>query len=373
LTKNGIDFFAGVPDSLLKNFLAVLSFENQSIKHHICANEGAAIALATGYHLATGKTPLVYMQNSGLGNAVNPLFSLSHQAVYGIPLILLIGWRGAPGTQDEPQHMAMGAKTLDILAALAIPATVFDGTCQDSDLLVSRAIASMRSSSSAVALLCREGTFAQPQNKKLPGNSTQLSYNLSREEAIEAILAQLSGEEAVICTTGYTAREIYGQRENRKATHARDFLNAGAMGHVSQIALGIALAQPDREVICLDGDGSVIMHMGTLATIGQAHPDNLKHIVLNNGVHDSVGGQLTAGFSIDMQQIALASGYRLSLKCERKEELSEAIQLLLQSKQLSFLEIRTHAGARENLPRPPKDFSTSKGQFMEFLKTSPLR
>ncbi len=293
LEKQEVDFFTGVPDSLLKEFLAVLSCRVATEKHHICANEGNAVAVAAGYHLATGKTPLVYMQNSGLGNAVNPLMSLCHQAVYGLPLLLLIGWRGEPGQPDEPQHLAMGAATLQILQDLQIPYQILDAESQFGENIHS-ALATARTKSSPFALVCKKNVF----RKSSLNSEMDLSLPLSRAEAVRLLLESAGEKAVVVSTTGYTSRELFGQRFQAGEKRARDFLNVGAMGHASQIAFGLAIASSSRQVLCLDGDGSAIMHMGNFATIGKAQPHNLKHVVLNNGVHDSVGGQPTAGLAI---------------------------------------------------------------------------
>jgi phosphonopyruvate decarboxylase len=289
LQKHDISFFAGVPDSLLKEFLSELSQGASNKTHYICANEGNAIALAAGYHLSTGKLPLVYMQNSGLGNSINPLVSLCHKQVYSIPMLLLIGWRGEPGSSDEPQHVAMGEITTQLLELMQISYRILDSDA-DFHELVEKASREALEQSAPVALLCRKDAFAKAA-KSLPKTSAS---NISRQSAIETIL-RVAGGAFTVCNTGFTSREVFGHRDETGAPHSNDFLNVGAMGHASQIALGMAYGDSSKQFICLDGDGATIMHLGGLALIGSRGPTNLTHILLNNGVHDSVGAQPTAG------------------------------------------------------------------------------
>jgi phosphonopyruvate decarboxylase len=361
LQKHDIAFYAGVPDSLLKEFLSELSKKTSAETHFICANEGNAVALAAGYHLSTGKLPLVYMQNSGLGNSVNPLMSLCHKQVYSIPMLLLIGWRGEPGEFDEPQHVAMGSITPQLLDQMQITYFILDKNAQP-DELITKASREALSQSAPVALLCRKEAFDKAE--KAPTQESQLK--LTRRVAIETVL--LAAKESVtICNTGFTAREVFGQRAFSGASHLEDFLNAGAMGHASQIALGMASGKPSQQFICFDGDGAILMHLGGLALIGPRAPSNLTHILLNNGVHDSVGAQPTAGFEIDLKQIASACGYPKVDSCETVEQLEKLIDEHLSCGTLSFLEIKICPGSSDKLPRPPQDFARQKLQFMENL------
>jgi len=370
LVGKGFNFFAGVPDSSLKSLLALL--EAQGVKNYICANEGAAIAVAAGYHLATNLVPIVYMQNSGLGNAINPLLSLTHQRVYAVPILLIIGWRGEPGKADEPQHFATGEHTTEILQSLDIPCKIIS---IDSDVeeTIAEAVSTLKESSSPFALLCRKGLF-----DKSVAASIANTYEMSREEAIKILLKSLPEATAIVCTTGQAGRELYEFREStlrestpRESTqqnHRQDFLNVGAMGHASQIALGIALEKPDTNVVCIDGDGALIMHMGALAIIGQYGRRNFRHVVINNGVHDSVGGQPTAGLNIDIPAIATACGYKQTASCHCAADLPDAVHALISADGPSLLEIRVHPGGRDNLSRPPQQFRDSKSEFMSFIK-----
>ena len=363
LNENEINFFTGVPDSLLKSFCAYVT-ENISPKNHvISANEGGAIALASGHHLSTGKIGLVYMQNSGQGNSINPLVSLADPDVYGIPMLLLIGRRGEPGKPDEPQHVKQGKITLDLLNALKIPYEILPDDFDNARAIMDRAISYMKMNSSPYAIVVRKETFEPYQ----PQRTSDTFFELSREGAIKLVMNALSPQDIVISTTGKISRELFEYREELRQTHDKDFLTVGSMGHSSQIALGIALQKPEKQVYCLDGDGAVIMHMGSLAIIGQKAQENFKHIVFNNGAHDSVGGQPTAGFEIDLPSIAKACGYKTALRAKTVEDLKEKIELLKTSEGPSFLEIVVNKGARKDLGRPTTTPKDNKNNFMNSL------
>ena len=363
LIKNDIDFFAGVPDSILKDFCAYI-IENAIDKNHIiAANEGNAIALAAGYHLATDKISLVYMQNSGQGNAINPLTSLVDKEVYGIPVLLLIGWRGEPGKKDEPQHMKQGKITISLLNTLGIPYKILPDNVEGVRKVLKTAINSMKKKSAPYALVVRKGTFKSCKLK----NKIISQFELSREDAIKRIVDNLGDQDIIVSTTGKTSRELYEYREELCQGHSKDFLTVGSMGHSSQIALAIALSKPSQKVYCLDGDGALIMHMGSLAIIGSKSPKNFKHIVLNNGAHDSVGGQPTAGLKIDIPAIAKACGYKTVLYAEKGLELEDKLKLLKSGDGPALLEIRVNKGARKYLGRPKSSPLENKKEFMRFL------
>ncbi|MDR1862753.1 MAG: phosphonopyruvate decarboxylase, partial [Treponema sp.] len=299
LINNGVNFFTGVPDSLLKSFCAYISDHAGEENHIIAANEGGAVALASGCHLATGKIPLVYMQNSGTGNAANPLLSLADGDVYGIPLILLIGWRGEPAFHDEPQHVKQGKVTCALLEAMGIPFAVMSDDETELEKQMNACYACLKENNSPYALVARKDTFAPYALQKVEQNQGEMS----REEAIEEILKGSSPQGIYFSTTGMASRELYEIRERLGQGHGRDFLTVGSMGHASQIALGAALYKPDLVVTCLDGDGAALMHLGSLGIIGSRKPRNFRHIILNNGAHDSVGGQPTVGFKVDFAAI----------------------------------------------------------------------
>jgi phosphonopyruvate decarboxylase len=294
LTNNGVGYFSGVPDSLLKHICAFITDNVPSHKHVIAANEGAAVGLATGFHLATGGLPLVYMQNSGLGNVVNPVLSIADDDVYGIPMVLMIGWRGQPGLKDEPQHVKQGRVTEQMLDAMEIPYISLTGDNTDSEIVASIAniCSQAKENNKPVAILIAKGMFSAYSKQSEEADS---DLTMTRESAIEVILDHI-GDAAVVSTTGMPSREVFEIREANGLSHERDFLTVGAMGHTSQIALGVASSAPGRQVVCIDGDGSLIMHMGSMAITGASECKNFVHIVLNNGAHDSVGGQPTVGF-----------------------------------------------------------------------------
>ncbi|GHV67103.1 phosphonopyruvate decarboxylase [Spirochaetia bacterium] len=362
LINHGTEFFSGVPDSLLKSFCAWLTCHAGKNKHIIAVNEGAAVGLASGYHLATGKIPLVYMQNSGIGNAVNPLLSLADGDVYRIPLLLLIGWRGEAGTRDEPQHIKQGKVTLDLFDAMKIPFCVLSDKEDEAAVQLDEAYRRIQKDQSPFALIVRKDTFAPYVPDAVPAPEAEMS----RESAIEEIILSSAPEELFISTTGMASRELYELREKHGQGHEKDFLTVGSMGHASSVALGLALQKPELPVTCLDGDGAALMHLGSLAAIGAERPANLRHIVLNNGAHDSVGGQPTIAREIDLGGIARAAGYTEAVTVRTMEELKN----ILKEKKLprpSFIEIMVRKGNRKDLGRPLSSPPENKESFMRFI------
>lgn len=366
LSAKGVNFFAGVPDSLLKDFCAYVTDNTPSDKHIIAANEGNAVALAAGRYLALGEIGMVYMQNSGLGNAVNPLASLADPKVYSIPMYLLIGWRGQPGVKDEPQHAKQGEITLDLLKTLGIAHALLPGSLEEAKEVVDKSMEYMQKSKAPFALVAEKNTFAPCALK----TDRKTSYPFTREEAVKFILKKAQPEDVVVSTTGKTSRELFEYREEVGNSHEKDFLTVGSMGHSSQIAMGIALAKPEKTVICLDGDGALLMHMGGLAIIGEQAPANFKHIVLNNGCHDSVGGQPTACYMVDIPAIARACGYRWAAVAETEEEILTSMETFLSEKGPALLEIRVNKGSRKDLGRPTTTPIENKEAFMKFLSRS---
>ncbi|NCE66461.1 phosphonopyruvate decarboxylase, partial [Pseudoflavonifractor sp. 524-17] len=343
------DFYAGVPDSQLKALCSFLMdrYGLDPAHHVIAANEGNAAALAAGYHLATGKVPVVYLQNSGLGNVVNPAASLLNEKVYGIPCLFVVGWRGEPGVHDEPQHLFQGEITLDLLNTLDIPAFVVDKTTAPEELADTLAqYRALFARGRQAALVVRRGALEYGGNTAY-GNP----HPMSREEAIRHILAA-SGDDAVVATTGKASRELYELREGQGQDHSRDFLTVGSMGHSSSIALGIALQKPGRRVWCLDGDGAALMHLGAMAVIGASRPDNLIHVVLNNEAHESVGGMPTVAGRIDFPAVARACGYPAAMSADCPEGLEHALKTAKAGDLLAFIEVKCALGARANLRRP---------------------
>lgn len=364
LAENGISFFAGVPDSLLKDLCAYVTDHADDRHHIIAANEGAAVGIAAGHYLATGRVPLVYMQNSGLGNTVNPLLSLADEQVYSIPMLLVIGWRGEPGVKDEPQHKKQGLVTLDLLEAMRIPHVVLsdDEDAAEGELL--DLIGRCRTASMPHAVVIRKGIFGKYSLKKTAENG----YALSREDALKAVIGELCPEDVVVSTTGKLSRELFEYRESLGQGHGRDFLTVGSMGHSSSIALGIALDRPERCVYCLDGDGAFLMHMGAVSNIGVLRPGNYRHVVFNNGAHESVGAQPTVGFRVDMPAVARACGYTAVYTAETREEIRAALLRMRTADGPALLEVRCGIASRDDLGRPTSTPVENKESFMQFLK-----
>ncbi len=362
-TKNGTDFFAGVPDSLLKNFCAYVTDNADESRHFISANEGSAVGLAAGYHLATGKIPLVYMQNSGIGNAVNPLLSLVDQDVYEIPLVLVIGWRGEPGVHDEPQHKKQGKVTLSLLEAMGIPYSIMAADEKELESQIAACYSHIKDKKTSYAFVVRKDTFGPYTLQK----NESVDAEMTREEAIEAVMLSSDSREIFVSTTGMASRELYELREKHGLGHKQDFLTVGSMGHASQIALSIALAKKNRHVTCIDGDGAFIMQMGGLCTIGTRKPANFRHVVINNGAHDSVGGQPTVALDIDIPAIARAAGYEKTLVVRTKVELEGALKS--KEEATTLIEIRTRKGSRKDLGRPKESPVENKSALMDFIKS----
>ncbi|MCR5678649.1 MAG: phosphonopyruvate decarboxylase [Prevotella sp.] len=359
LIESGVDLFTGVPDSLLKNFCAYVTDTAPSHKHIIAANEGNAVGIAAGHYLATGHPALVYMQNSGLGNTVNPLLSLADEKVYSIPMVLMIGWRGEPGVHDEPQHVKQGEVTLALLDAMQIPYVVLEDVGQ-----IQQMVALAMERKAPTALVIRKGTFGAYKLKNVSHNDNPLS----REEALKLVVEHLRNDDVIVSTTGKLSRELFELREARKEGHGHDFLTVGSMGHSSSIALGIALEKPGRRVFCFDGDGAFIMHTGALGINASMQPRNLFHILFNNGAHESVGGQPTIGFRLDATGIAKASGYRHAFSATTADEMLSALQQLEHLEGPVLLELRVAINSRDDLGRPTTTPIENKEAFMEELR-----
>ncbi len=355
----GCEFFTGVPDSQLRALCDYLinTYGTDPEHHIIAANEGNALALAAGYNLATGKIPAVYMQNSGLGNIVNPSTSLTNPKVYNIPVIFIVGWRGEPDLHDEPQHIYQGAVTLDMLSLLGIRYFVVSKDTAINEL--EHAMSDFReilSEGGDAAFVIRKGALT----------GAKVSYSndnaMTREEIIRHIIT-FSGDSPVISTTGKASRELFELR----TTHERDFLTVGSMGHASSIALGVALHKPSQKVWCIDGDGAVLMHLGAMAVIGSLAVNNLVHIVINNSAHESVGGLPTAAGKISLPEIARACGYVQVFSVDSYDSLDEALKFARDNDCLTFIEAKSRIGARENLGRPTTTPIENKNAFIAYL------
>ncbi len=367
LRENGIDCFAGVPDSLLKNICAYIT-DHCDVEHNIiAANEGAAVGLAAGHYLATGQPACVYMQNSGEGNIINPLASLTDPEVYNIPVLLLVGWRGRPGVHDEPQHVKQGKVTTGLLNTMGINFDVLSKEEDKAEKQIAKAIDALKKKD-VYALVIEKDTFEDYKLQNVEKNN----LTMSREEAIQTVAAALGEKDCIVSTTGMISRELFEYRAAMNQGHERDFLTVGSMGHASQIALGIAMAKPDRKVWCFDGDGAAIMHMGSMAIVANKAPKNYVHVVFNNGAHDSVGGQPTVGLKIDLPAVAKAVGYKSVYSVDSIDALHEQLSII--NSQLSineypiFLEIHVRKGNRKDLGRPTTTPIQNKEALMSFLQ-----
>lgn len=360
----GADFYTGVPDSQLKPLCNYLMHAYGIDKEHhvIAANEGNCAALAAGYHLSTGKVPVVYMQNSGEGNIINPVASLLSDKVYAIPMIFVIGWRGEPDIHDEPQHIYQGQVTIKLLDDMDIQSFVISKeTTVEALQSVMTEYNALLQKGKNVAFVIRKGSLSY-EEKVVYKNDNQMM----REEIIQHIVA-VSGEDPIISTTGKASRELFETRESNGQSHKYDFLTVGSMGHTSSIALGVAINKPKQKIWCIDGDGAVLMHMGAMAVMGSVKPQNLVHIVINNGAHETVGGMPTVAQSADLPAIAKACGYDTVSQILSFGELDKALQAAKKTVGLHFIEVASAIGAREDLGRPTTTALENKQNFMEYI------
>ena len=362
----GSDFYTGVPDSQLKalcNYL--MATYGIDPKHHIiAANEGNCTALAAGYHLATGKIPVVYMQNSGEGNIINPVASLLNEKVYAIPVIFIVGWRGEPGIHDEPQHIYQGEVTVKLLEDMEIESFIIGSDTTDEE--VKRTMEHFRgilAKGKDVAFVIRKGALTDAPKVEYKNDNKMI-----REEIIRHIV-NISGEDPIISTTGKASRELFEIREANGQNHKYDFLTVGSMGHCSSIALGVAINKPEKKIWCIDGDGAVLMHMGAMAVIGSIKPKNLVHIVINNGAHETVGGMPTVAGSIDLVEIAKACGYPNAVCVDNFDDIDKEIQAAKERAEASLIEVKCSIGAREDLGRPTTTAIENKVGFMKYINS----
>lgn len=362
LTDRGVSFYAGVPDSLLANFCAYLDDHGDPENHVITANEGNAIALAMGYHMATSNIAAVYMQNSGLGNAINPITSLADADVYRVPMLLIIGWRGESGFPDEPQHVKQGRITTRQLDLLEIPYWVLSAETDVGNTL-DAAFSEIKKRNAPVAIVVRKDTFSRYKSRR----RHEAASSLGREDALRCLLELSEPADLLISTTGKTSRELFELRVQRGEAQ-RDFLTVGGMGHTASIALGIAIGQPRRRVLCLDGDGSLLMHMGAMPVIAKLAPRHFIHVLLNNAAHESVGGQATAADRVDFRSLAMAAGYKGCAQASDVEELKLAWQQISSVEGPVLLEIKIRCGSRDDLGRPTSTAEQNKWAFMETMR-----
>ena len=361
LSAHNITFFTGVPDSQLKALCDYLNKEHPQ-NNITAANEGNALALAAGYHMATGNTACVYLQNSGLGNIINPLASLTNDKVYAIPALLVIGWRGEPGVHDEPQHIFQGEVTLPLLETISVPYFILTKTTTVEELgTFLQKVAIHFEQGKQCAIVVKKGALTFPET------AYQNTNTLKREEAVETIV-QYADRDIIVSTTGKTSRELFEIRERNQQSHAYDFLTVGSMGHSSSIALGIALNKPEKTVWCIDGDGAVLMHMGSMAVIGAKKPENLIHVVINNGSHESVGGMPTVADTVNLPEIATACNYSSVFSVSSKDELEAVLLSLAEQPKPVFIEVKSAIGSRPDLGRPTTTPVENKTALMEYLQ-----
>lgn len=362
----GSDFYTGIPDSQLKALCSYLTdtYGTDQERHVIAANEGSCTALAAGYHLATGKVPVVYMQNSGEGNMINPVASLLHEKVYGIPVVFIIGWRGEPGIHDEPQHIFQGEITRKLLDDIGIESFVIGKETSSAEAEAAMEwFRPILARGRSVAFIVRKGALSY-EGKPVYKNDNKML----REDIIRRI-TEISGEDPVVSTTGKASRELFEIRQAGGQSHKYDFLTVGSMGHSSSIAFGIAANKPDTKIWCIDGDGAMLMHMGAMAVIGAYAPENLIHIVINNGAHETVGGTPTVAGGIDVPAIARACGYGHAVSVDNFEELGAALKNAKAENRLCLIEVKCAIGARDDLGRPTTTAIENKQQFMAYLDT----
>ncbi|MDE5753715.1 MAG: phosphonopyruvate decarboxylase [Oscillospiraceae bacterium] len=360
----GADFYTGVPDSQLKalcNYLMDTYGIDQ--KHHIiAANEGNCTALAAGYHLATGKMPVVYMQNSGEGNIINPVASLLNDKVYAIPMIFIVGWRGEPGVHDEPQHIYQGEVTIKLLEDMDIKTFIIGkDTTEDELTAVMDDFRKVLETGKQVAFVVRKGALTNAPKVEYKNDNQMI-----REEIIQHIV-KATGEDPIVSTTGKPSRELFETRVTNGQSHKYDFLTVGSMGHTSSIALGIAINKPNQRIWCVDGDGAVLMHMGSMAVLGANKPKNVVHVVINNGAHETVGGMPTVAAQIDLVSIAKACGYPNAVCVDNFDDLDKELEAAKSRNELSLIEVKCSIGARDDLGRPTTTALENKQNFMEYL------
>jgi len=354
-------FFTGVPDSQLKELCYYLT-QYESDNHLICANEGNAVAVSAGEYLSTGKISAVYLQNSGLGNIVNPVASLLNNKVYGIPCVFIVGWRGEPNVKDEPQHIFQGEITLDLLNVLGMHTIIIDKTTdigalkqklqEEKDFL---------KAGNSIAIVVKKDTFAPVEKVKAKND-----FVLNRENVIKAI-TNIAGKDLIVCTTGKASRELFEIRENANQSHKYDFLTVGSMGHASSIAYGICKNVPNRKVWCIDGDGAILMHLGAMSIIGNKKPNNLVHILINNQAHETVGGMATSSNTMDYCAVAKACGYAKQYSISTEEELKNVLNKAKNADELIFIEICVGLGSRADLGRPTTTPEQNKNMFMNYI------
>lgn len=361
---NCAEFFTGVPDSQLSPLCnALMNAHGIGAKHIIAANEGNSTALAAGYYLATGKVPVVYMQNSGIGNIINPVASLMNDHVYAIPCIFVVGWRGEPGVHDEPQHVYQGEVTVRLLEDMDIRTFIISKDTTEAEVAAQlEAWRPLLDAGKQVAFVVRKGALSNA-----PKMTYENQYSMTREEIIRHIAA-VSGDDAIVSTTGKASRELFEIRQANGQGHERDFLTVGSMGHSSSIALGVAMQKPNQRIWCIDGDGAALMHLGAMAVVGASGVQNMVHIIINNGAHETVGGMPTVAAKIDLIKIAQGCGYPRAVSVTTFDEIDRALEQARKADELFLIEAKCAIGARADLGRPTTTARENKERFMQALR-----
>jgi phosphonopyruvate decarboxylase len=355
IKRAGHDFFAGIPDSTLKDFCSYI--DDNSNNHFITANEGSAISMGIGHHLATGETPFIYMQNSGIGNSLNPVLSMASKEIYQIPMVIFVGWRGENAKKDEPQHLHQGKVMIPAFGAMDLDYDLMPTNIKSAEALMEKVIRNLKSQPRPYFIIIKSGTFSEYKSETKETNN----LSLTREEVIKKI-TQHSKDAFYLATTGFTGRELFEIQND----HSKSFLSIGGMGHVSSIALGVANSKKDQKVIALDGDGSLLMHMGNMAIAGQSKLQNFIHIVFNNGCHLSVGGQKSIAQDIDLTKMAKACGYK-TFEISKEDELQDFLTKLNDLKGPVFVNLLINRSSRADLGRPSQSPKEMKKIFMEKL------
>lgn len=357
----GIKVIAGVPDSTLKQFCDGLQTHKGALKHYVTANEGAAVGLAVGAFLASGSPACIYMQNSGIGNIVNPLASLANDDVYGIPMLFIVGWRGEPGVKDEPQHVFQGKITCKLFDTLDVPYSVADKDTTDEQWqeILTRAKTYL-DKNLQFAIIVKKGTF-EPDKEFVWKNGN----TLNRETVLGKLLQIIPREAYIISTTGKISRELYEQSNAQFGNHDNIFMTVGGMGHASMIAFGVAQEKKDKTIVCIDGDGAALMHMGALPFIASQAPENFRHIVINNQAHESVGAMPTGCQETSFAEVAKAAGYAYTERITDEEGLKQLENKLAGIKGPALYEIMVSLDSRKDLGRPKETAKENRDAFMK--------
>lgn len=355
----GIEVIAGVPDSTLKQFCDGLQSYEGNLKHYVTANEGAAVGVAVGTYLSSGNPACIYLQNSGIGNMVNPIASLANQEVYGIPMLFLVGWRGEPGIKDEPQHVFQGKVTCELFEVLQVAYSVIDKNTTEAEMseILSKAQEALQQNLQ-YAIIVKKDTFEKAQEYQWDNGN-----EMTREWVLGELIKYIPQDSAIVSTTGKISRELYEQSNAIRGNHDALFMTVGGMGHASMIAFGIA-QNDNKKVYCIDGDGAVLMHMGALPFLASNAGENFIHIVINNQAHESVGAMPTGCQEISIAKVAEACGYKKAKRISNPAQLKELADSLAVESGPCLYEIMVSLDSRADLCRPKESAKENRDSFM---------